>query len=149
MFCPKCGNADQEPDTYCRSCGIYLPDLNRPTKKQTPQDHLKANTSLIILSGIVSLVLAVWLYTFLLRDLSIPSYVNYIVAGLLLANFGWQVQTFIRTRMLKKHFVKRDDIGAAPEIFLKDKDKLKPMSSDEALRQSVVDRTTQKLNRRN
>ena len=24
MFCPNCGNADQLPDTYCRSCGEYL-----------------------------------------------------------------------------------------------------------------------------
>jgi len=28
MFCPKCGAADQTPDSYCRQCGEWLPDLS-------------------------------------------------------------------------------------------------------------------------
>ncbi len=28
MFCPKCGNSGQAPDSYCRQCGEWLPDLS-------------------------------------------------------------------------------------------------------------------------
>lgn len=28
MFCPRCGVADQTPDSYCRQCGEWLPDLS-------------------------------------------------------------------------------------------------------------------------
>ena len=27
MFCPKCGADSQSPESYCRSCGEWLPDI--------------------------------------------------------------------------------------------------------------------------
>lgn len=27
MFCPRCGNGGQEPETYCRNCGQFLLDF--------------------------------------------------------------------------------------------------------------------------
>ncbi|MCB1023081.1 MAG: hypothetical protein KDB79_01740, partial [Acidobacteria bacterium] len=102
MFCPKCGKADQESDTFCRQCGVYLPDIDSLAKKQTtPEDHLKANTVMTFLTGIVSITLAIILYAMFLGKENTPVII-YIVAGFLTAMFAWQVQVFIRNLMLKK-----------------------------------------------
>jgi len=28
MYCPRCGNGDQEPESYCRNCGVFLLDYS-------------------------------------------------------------------------------------------------------------------------
>jgi len=34
MYCPKCGADHQTPDSYCRQCGEWLPDLNALAKRR-------------------------------------------------------------------------------------------------------------------
>ncbi len=107
MFCPKCGKADQITETYCRQCGEFLPDFDKKAKKTlTPEDHIKANTVLNLMSAIVSVSLAIWLYSQYLGKDDTPIII-YVTAGFLIAICGWQVQTFWRTLLLKKHFQKR------------------------------------------
>ena len=104
MFCPKCGNANQTENTYCRQCGTFLPDFNKLEKKTiTPEQHLKANTVLNFLTAGTSLTLAILLYCFFLGQTGTHP-VIYATAGFLIAIFGWQVQIIIRTFQLKKHF---------------------------------------------
>ena len=57
MFCPNCGNAGQQPDTYCRSCGEYLFDpaggsyfLSRIFGRVTPATQININISISILT---------------------------------------------------------------------------------------------------
>ena len=106
MFCPKCGKSDQSPETFCRLCGTFLPDLEKPAKKrQTPEDHLKANTFLSFVTIIVSFSLAIALYSiFLPREDT--HWVIYLTAGFLIAIGAWQIQSLWRTVLLKKHFNK-------------------------------------------
>lgn len=109
MFCPKCGNPDQKVATYCRQCGSFLPDFDKAAKKiTTPEDHLKANTVMSLMTGIVSLTLAIILYSMFLGKEG-TSIIVYVVAGFLTAMFAWQAQVFIRTQMLKKQ-LKRPQI---------------------------------------
>ena len=112
MFCPKCGKADQEKETYCRQCGMFLADFEKPEKrKTTPEEHLKANAVLNLLSAIVSFTLAVAFYTFYAGRENTPI-LMYITAGFLTAVFAWQIQTFWRTMLLKKHFKKRKNVDS-------------------------------------
>lgn len=106
MFCPKCGKGDQLAETFCRQCGNFLPDFEKSTKKrQTPEDHLKANTFLSFVTIIVSFSLAIALYSiFLPRDDT--HWVIYLAAGFLIAIGAWQIQSLWRTVLLKKHFKK-------------------------------------------
>ncbi|MGH9970340.1 MAG: hypothetical protein ACREBG_21465, partial [Pyrinomonadaceae bacterium] len=66
MFCPRCGKAEQLPESYCRQCGLFLPDLSKPVKRERPpEEHLKANTVLNLLTIIVSFTLSILLYALL------------------------------------------------------------------------------------
>ena len=116
MFCPRCGKADQLPETYCRQCGLFLPDLSKPVKREIPpEEHLKANTVLNSLTIIVSFTLSILLFAV------IPDKhpLIYVTAGLLIAIGGWHIQTFIRTQKLKKQWKQRTPLtevqAASPE----------------------------------
>ncbi len=108
MFCPKCGNPDQSPETYCRQCGTFLPDLSKPAKRESPpEENIKVNTVLSLLTVIVSFTLAILLYAILgFREST--HWLIYLTAGLLIAMGAWHIQTFIRARRLKKQWKRRD-----------------------------------------
>lgn len=107
MFCPKCGKADQEENTYCRQCGTFLPDFDDVKKNEiTPEVHLKANTYISLMTGIVSLSFSIVLFSMFLGREETPKII-YVVAGFLFAMFAWQAQIFWRTWELKKEFNKR------------------------------------------
>jgi hypothetical protein len=104
MFCPKCGKAEQLPESYCRQCGFFLPDLSKPVKRELPpEDHLKANTFLSVLTIIVSFTLSILLFA--VRPGTHP--LIYVTAGLLIGIGAWHIQTLIRTQKLKKQWKRR------------------------------------------
>jgi hypothetical protein len=107
MFCPRCGNADQTPETYCRRCGLYLLDFSKPLKRKTPpEQHLKANTLLSVMTIITSFTLSFLLFHVLgFRSFTHP--LIYVTAGILIAMGGWHIQTLIRTLLLKKQWERR------------------------------------------
>ncbi len=117
MYCPNCGKADQKENTYCRSCGNFLLDFDKLRRREIlPEEHLKANSVLNIMTAIVSLTLAVLLYVFFLGEENTPVLI-YITAGFLTAMFAWQVQVFVRNLKLKKQIIlpKHTDKEQKPE----------------------------------
>ncbi len=117
MFCPRCGNADQLPETYCRQCGLYLLDFSKPLKRVSPpEEHLKANTVLSVMTIITSFTLSFLLFLILgFRSFTHP--LIYVTAGILLAIGGWHIQTLIRTIMLKKQWKRRIPLSETPTAF--------------------------------
>src|SRR5215216_6633405 len=100
MFCPKCGKADQLPETYCRQCGNYLPNFDKSAKKPTtPEDHIKANAVLSAMTVVASLILSTLLFL-IFKNIPDTHPVIYVTAGFLLAIAAWQIQTFWRTKLL-------------------------------------------------
>lgn len=117
MFCQRCGKAEQIPETYCRQCGLYLLDFSKPHKRESPpEEHLKANTVLSVMTIIASFTLSFLLFLILgFRSFTHP--LIYATAGILIAIGGWHIQTLIRTLMLKRQWKRRDalsEIQAAP-----------------------------------
>jgi FlaA1/EpsC-like NDP-sugar epimerase len=146
MFCPKCGKSDQIAESYCRQCGVFLPDLSKPLKQTVPpEQHVKVNTVVSVMTIVTCFTLAILLYLFLgFREPTHP--LIYLTAGLLLAMGVWHVQTLIRGLMLRKHFRKQK---RSQEVILG-----KPSTTDKLLEQpdfenivpaSVTDRTTKNL----
>jgi len=104
MYCPRCGKAEQVSETFCRQCGIFLPDLSKPFKRELPpEDHLKANTVLSSLTIIVSFILSFLLFA--IQPGRHP--LIYATAGILIAIGAWHIQTLIRTQKLKKQWKRR------------------------------------------
>lgn len=104
MYCPRCGKAEQAPETFCRQCGLFLPDLSKALKRELPpEDHLKANAVLNSLTIIVSFTLSFLLFA--LRPSTHP--LIYATAGILIAIGAWHIQTLIRTQKLKKQWKRR------------------------------------------
>jgi hypothetical protein len=104
MYCPRCGKAEQQSETYCRQCGLFQPDISKPVKREIPpEDHLKANTVLNALTIIVSFTLSFLLFA--VQPGRHP--LIYVTAGLLIAIGAWHIQTFIRTQKLKQQWTRR------------------------------------------
>ena len=154
MFCPKCGTAEQLENTYCRQCGNFLPDFDKLKKRESSaEDHLKANSFLSLLTAVVSLSLSVTLYVMFFNRNDTP-FVIYLVAGFLTAICAWQVQTFWRTLLLKKHFRKQkyeadhraEPIHHVPVIEGKTtRELLNEADHSQTVPASVTDETTRRL----
>ena len=107
MFCPRCGKAEQLPESYCRQCGFFLPDLSKLEKREIPPDeHLKANTALSVLTIIASFTLSFLLFA-ILGFSSATHPLIYATAGILIAIGSWHIQTLIRTQKLKQQWKRR------------------------------------------
>lgn len=154
MFCPRCGKTEQMPDTYCRQCGLYLLDFSKPRKRESPpEEHLKANTVLSVMTIAASFTLSFLLFLILgFRSFTHP--LIYATAGILLAIGGWHIQTLIRTLMLKKQWKRRD---ALSETHATPIETLKSASTGKLLDQadfadaipiSVTEHTTRHLGKR-
>ena len=148
MFCPKCGKADQSAETYCRQCGTFLPDLTKPAKRETPpEENIKVNSVLSMMTVIVSFTLAILLYIFLgFRDNTHP--LIYATAGLLIAMGAWHIQTFIRARRLKRQWKRRvtpmENESATLDSAATDK-QLEIPDFENIVPTSVTDHTTKHL----
>ena len=115
MFCPNCGKAEQKAETYCRQCGEFLADYRKGIKKAiTPEEHLKVNLVLNLMTAVVSFGLAITLYAMFLGREETP-FIIYLTAGFLTAMGAWQTQTFWRTRQLRKHFQKGKSVETSVE----------------------------------
>jgi hypothetical protein len=69
MFCPKCGVGHQTPESYCRSCGEWLPDLDSKSTRlnfgSTREERVLRIRTLELISTGLSLTAAAIVFTFL------------------------------------------------------------------------------------
>ena len=151
MFCPNCGKSDQKSETFCRQCGVFLPDFDKVKSRAiTPEQHVTANLWLGAMTAVASLTLAILLYSFFLGKADTPVII-YITAGFLTAMFAWQAQVFWRNLKLRKHFKNRKGNGAQTaaeqtELHAKPTNELLPEADfTDHVPASVVERTTRKL----
>ena len=139
------------PETYCRQCGLYLPDLSKPLKRERPpEEHLKANTVLSVMTIVASFTLSFLLFLILgFRSFTHP--LIYVTAGILLAIGGWHIQTLIRTLMLKKQWKRRvplNEIQAETPGAVKSTPTAKLLNQSDfadAIPVSVTEQTTRHL----
>lgn len=147
MFCPKCGKADQAPESYCRQCGIFLPDLSKPVKPpHSPEQHITANIVLSSMSIVAGLTLAILLWAVLaFRPDTHP--LIYVTAGVLFAMAMWHIQTLWRTLQLRKYLKrekpKNNDVLLEPPKG--GERQLTQADSTDVVPASVTERTTRQL----
>ena len=107
MFCPNCGKSEQQENTYCRNCGIFLPDFTKEGKRRiSPEEHIKSSIVLDIMTIAAAITLSILLFVSFLGKENTPPLI-YVTAGFLIAISAWQAQTLWRTFQLKQHFRER------------------------------------------
>ena len=68
MFCPKCGAADQNTDSYCKRCGEWLPDMSHlgrrhgRLKARTPEQRNRKMRVLESISALMALSSAIIIF---------------------------------------------------------------------------------------
>ena len=152
MYCPRCGKSEQQENTFCRNCGISLPDLDQIKGKVIPpEQHFAANTTLSVMTAVVSLALAITLYVMFLGKDDTP-FVIYLTAGFLTAMFFWQAQILWRTFKLRKQFPglnrKNEEWDVERTSHLESKPTNKLLNEadlEDVVSASVVEKTTSKL----
>lgn len=152
MFCPKCGNANQTENSYCRNCGTFLPDFDKIAKKETtPEQQITISSTFNFLSGLISLILTILLHILYTGKEGTPVII-YVVIGFLTANFFWQAQAFWRVRQLKKQLPKRRSETEVEEKIIDNSfstDKLLPQADfSDFVPPSVVEDSTKHLKQR-
>lgn len=157
MFCPNCGKDKQKKDTYCRSCGEFLPDYekikNRGIKTKTPEENIKTSLFLSLFSSLVSFIMAVLLFvTHLGRENTHP--IIYLSAAFFIVIGVWQIANVSAGLRLKKQFGKRKENVETDESREKS---INPAKTAELLNEadfsntvpaSVTDRTTRNLTKK-
>jgi len=154
MFCPNCGKGEQSPNSYCRSCGEFLPDLSKAKLPSffgnTPEEQIKTTLYLNLASALVSLVLAISLYVSF--DITDAPRVIFLTAAFLLAISGWQVSTFAIGLKLRKNFSSQRENAA--EIQTQNQAQFEPAKTKELLNEanlenivpnSITENTTRRL----
>ncbi len=131
-----------------------MPDFDKLRRKEIPpEEHLKANSVLTLMTAIVSGTLAILLHAYFTGRENTPPLI-YITAGFLTAMFFWQVQTFWRTSQLKKQLpkgrkrekVETEALDTNPLIeSAKPKELLREPEFSNAVPPSVIEDTTKHL----
>lgn len=148
MFCPNCGNAEQTPDTYCRSCGEFLTSSSLPGRLafggRTPQQNLTSINVLSLIAAILSFHVGIWMY---LTQFNVP-FVFYLGAAVLLCNAAWHLSNFVIGMRLKKRLnnAKEDSVENVRRVSPVVTRELLPLGNQaDAVPISVTEDTTKHL----
>lgn len=65
MFCQHCGNANQQPDSYCVRCGEWLAKMSTsPTRKSSPEEIMSSLRAFSGINALMALCAAFIIYFF-------------------------------------------------------------------------------------
>lgn len=168
MFCPNCGKADQNENTYCRNCGEFLVDstdnLNLILKLfgiSTTEKQVAVN---FFLSFIV-LLLTMTLLGFLMGyyragedkvpPVETPTVIYFVYAFLLFISL-WQVLNLIFAANIRNKFSKKNADKKAENLSQSDESKLHSAKTRDFLptakinpieNQTITEQTTKALNK--
>lgn len=102
MFCPNCGNADQKELSYCRDCGEFLNDPNKPSRLNfggnSPQQNVWVINFISLFAALLSLFAGIWMYA---TKFNVPI-VLYFAAAILICNAGWHFSNLIVGMKLRR-----------------------------------------------
>ena len=152
MFCPKCGRADQETDSYCRSCGEFLTDLssrpsllNRVLGISNPEKQLNLTLMIDLATAIVSgfLLFSMMGYLDAVEDRTgVPTsrmvYVLYVFLGLVSV---WQLFSFT----IGTTFKKKLSASRRAHLQAKSAEALPPARNKDAVPMTITEQTTRHL----
>ena len=152
MYCPNCGNADQNENAYCRQCGEFIPRLSRSPEfawgRLTPHVYIRTGLFLNLLIALLSLIVG----ALLLSNLNSNGDLTFLIVlsgGLLLAIALWQIASFTIGLSLTRHFnkgwVSKNQVSQSVIDSAVTKELLPEPNFDNLGSASVTETTTRKL----
>jgi hypothetical protein len=164
MFCSSCGQGEQTPDSYCRSCGEFLVDptskyslLNRILGISRPENQFNVTLIIDLVTSVVSGLLMVFLMGYFdgrYQRTGVPAppivYLVYLFLGLVAA---WQLLSFVIGLKLKTKLsnAKRGKLSATEktdgniQMPASSQPALPPADHRHAVTPSITEDTTRKL----
>jgi hypothetical protein len=145
MFCPKCGNADQTENSYCRNCGEFLMDSSNKFNLiynflgiSAPEKQITVN----LIINFFGLVLSVVLLGFLMGyfdagenknpPVPTPSIIYFVYAFLALIS-AWQLLGTVFAAILRSKFSSAKTKTETGENYTVHKDALTSTQKQESL----------------
>ena len=148
MFCPKCGAEDQSPESYCKRCGDWLPDINALTRpglfrKRTREEKIRKMRVLEVVSAGLSLTSAAIVLSVLFGNTDVQLLFLSVFCCVFVAIY--QIVNFYLGQKLQQGIVQSRGEHTPASI----EKKVEALSSGEATafvnRSSVVENTTELL----
>jgi hypothetical protein len=164
MYCSKCGEADQNVNSYCRNCGNFLLDdsskfslMNQILGIDSPQKQVKVGMIMNVISFSVSFVLLLFLIGYgmgaeLATGKSAPNiiYLVYIFLGLItvwqLINVIFSANLMIKMSRVPGNIHRTSDETNAELTNSEARDYLPPADLQNVV-PSVVEETTKNLSK--
>jgi hypothetical protein len=150
MYCSSCGADNQSPNSYCKRCGEWLPDIKKrgglAFGGETPQQNIFTGLFMSALSALAALFSAIALYATYLGS-SGAKWSVYVAAAFCLCIAGWQTSSFIVNLKLRQRLRKgRDGSVPVPELTNQQKPALNAGAPDAFVgTPSVTESTTRIL----
>jgi hypothetical protein len=166
MFCPKCGNADQTENSFCRNCGEFLVDTSSNFNLiynflgiSTPEKQITVN----LIINFFGLLLSVLLLGFLMgyfdagenKNPSVPTpKIIYFVYTFLLLISAWQLLGVVFAFNLRSKFNKgkankkseeNDGVSGNKTISAKKRESLAAADLNDIIIPMVTEGTTKNL----
>ena len=104
MYCHRCGAKDQSANGYCKSCGEWLPGLNKTRNRfggETPQQQILINLFMSVFSTVAALISAISLFITYIGS-GDAKWSVYLAIAFCLCIAGWQASGFFTTLRLRK-----------------------------------------------
>ena len=152
MFCPNCGKAEQVAETYCRQCGIYLPNLEKKSKfGEKPEEQLFISQFLNVMTGLagfgigIALLYSIW-------GVENTPIVFYIAMAFSFVIGFWQISIFFLNWRLSQHLNRKNLVETEEETVsdksfqnLETNELLPEADFSDVVPQSVTEKTTSDL----
>ena len=168
MYCPNCGNAKQEPESYCRNCGEFLMDnsglsylMNKMLGGSRPTTQINVNLAINLITIFTSFLLIGFLNGYYdaqeERTGEAAPRVIYLVYIFLIVISLWQILSLIVGARLRSK-LNRKEAAIEPESSemltnsLSSKNTqelLSPGESHQTVQLSITDESTKILNKIN
>ena len=126
MFCPKCGNADQQPESYCRKCGEFVADysgssyvLSKILGGSAPSTQINVNLFINLLTIFACFLLLGFLnghYDAVQeRTGEGPPTVIYLVYAFLVTISAWQIFSLVVGARLRAKLASTKHVPGSPD----------------------------------
>jgi hypothetical protein len=150
MFCPSCGSPDQTKNSYCRQCGVFLPDFDDKTASDTSlAGMIRTNNMINGLTAVASFALAALLFLGFSGEK--PGLLISMTVGFLIGIGLWQWQSARRNEKIIDHIEKRGIFNEETHSDNAFSDastaKLSEADFDNEITSSVTEDTTKDLNK--